>query len=75
MAFDPVASATTHIADHREPQFVHAADVAAAQRKLDEYRSRHGGRRPNILVVLMDDEEVAVYDRKEESSDSEDPSQ
>src|SRR3954471_22141298 len=54
-SFDPIASPTTAVAPHREPTFVHADDVAAAQQKLDAYRRAHGGRRPNILVVLMDD--------------------
>jgi arylsulfatase len=53
--FDPIASPTTPIAPHREPTFVHDDDVAAAQRKLDDYRATHGGRSPNLLVVLMDD--------------------
>lgn len=52
--FDPIASPTTSLAPNREPQFVHAADQAAAQAKLDEFRARTG-RRPNLLVLLFDD--------------------
>ncbi|MEZ5139939.1 MAG: hypothetical protein R2711_14580 [Acidimicrobiales bacterium] len=44
--FDPIASPTTPIADHREPAFVHPADVEAAQGKLDGFTNRHGGKQP-----------------------------
>jgi arylsulfatase len=53
MVFDPIASPTTAISDSREPQFVHPDAVAEADRRLAAYRAR--GRRPNFLVVLMDD--------------------
>lgn len=52
--FDPIASPTTKVGENREPQFVHDEQVAAAQQRLDAYVREHG-RRPNILVVLMDD--------------------
>jgi arylsulfatase len=55
MAHDPIASDTTPVAPHREPRFVFAEDEAAAQRALDDHLARTGGRRPNVLVVLMDD--------------------
>jgi arylsulfatase A-like enzyme len=50
VTFDPIASDTTRIAPHREPHFVHEADVAIAREKLTRF-----GRKPNILVILMDD--------------------
>jgi arylsulfatase len=53
--FDPIASPTTRVADNREPAFVHTADVAVAQEKLASFTNRHGGKQPNVLVVLMDD--------------------
>jgi arylsulfatase A-like enzyme len=53
--FDPIATATTPVADNREPAFVHEADVAEANRRLGEYRGRSGRRGPNVVVVLMDD--------------------
>jgi arylsulfatase len=55
MDFDPIASPTTPHADHREPRFVHDDDVRVARTKLDGYANRHGGKQPNVLVVLMDD--------------------
>jgi len=53
MPFDTIASQTTSLGDDREPAFVHAGAVAEAQRRLGEFRA--AGRRPNFLVVLMDD--------------------
>jgi len=53
MPFDPIASPTTPISDVREPAFVHPEAVAEAQRRLGAFRA--AGRRPNFLVVLMDD--------------------
>ncbi len=50
-AFDPIASPTTSLGPNREPAFVHDADVAAASAVL----AARGGRKPNVLVVLMDD--------------------
>ena len=54
MAFDPIASATVAIAEHREPAFVHEEQNAAARERLDNYVATHG-RRPNLLVILFDD--------------------
>jgi arylsulfatase A-like enzyme len=54
VSFDLISSPTTPVADHREPQFVHADDTEAATRALSDYRSRHG-RNPNICFVLFDD--------------------
>jgi arylsulfatase len=48
--FDPIVSPTVTVAEHREPQFVHDDDVAAAAARLAA-RSRP----PNVLVILMDD--------------------
>ena len=53
MDFDPIASPTTPVTDAREPAFVHDAAVAEAASRLAAFRA--GGRRPNFLVVLMDD--------------------
>ena len=52
--FDPIASATVRIAEHREPAFVHGEQNAAARQKLADYIKRRG-RRPNILIFMMDD--------------------
>jgi arylsulfatase len=51
--FDPIASPTTEIAPTRERQFVHEDQVVEAMARLDRYGE--GGRRPNLLVILMDD--------------------
>jgi arylsulfatase A-like enzyme len=53
--FDPIASPTTRLADHREPQFVHEDQVAVTTTRLSGFRERSGGRGPNLLVILMDD--------------------
>jgi len=53
-AFDPIATPAVRLADHLEPAFAHAEQVAAAKRKLAEYVQRRG-RPPNFLVYLMDD--------------------
>ena len=53
-AFDPFATRAVRRAENLEPAFVHAEQVALAQRKLDDYVARRG-RRPNILIFLMDD--------------------
>ena len=50
VAFDTIASPTVRLADHREPAFVHDADVEAAEAKLAARTKR-----PNVLVFLMDD--------------------
>ena len=52
--FDPIASRTVAIGDHREPAFVHAEQETAAREKLATYLARRK-RRPNILIFLMDD--------------------
>ncbi len=52
--FDPIASPTVRVADHLEPAFVHTEQAAAAKKRLDDFVARRG-RRPNILVFLMDD--------------------
>ena len=54
MAPDPITAQTTRIADHREPAFVHADQVTTAQEKLAAFEQRTG-RKPNVLIVLMDD--------------------
>src|SRR6516165_2542360 len=51
--FDPIASPTTHVGVAREPVFVHPEAVAEARRRLEAFRT--AGRRPNFLVILMDD--------------------
>jgi arylsulfatase A-like enzyme len=51
--FDPIASPTTHVSDAREPAFLHTAATLEAESRLGAFRAR--GRRPNFLVVLMDD--------------------
>ena len=48
--FDPIASPTVRVADHREPAFVFPAEAEAARRKVAEFAARTG-RRPNLLVV------------------------
>ena len=53
MEFDPIASATSPISDAREAPFVHPEAVAEAATRLERFRA--SGRRPNFLVILMDD--------------------
>ena len=55
MATDTITTKTVRVADHREPAFQHVDDIAAADERIAAYRARHGGRKPNVLVVLMDD--------------------
>lgn len=55
MDFDPIASPTTAVSEHRERVFVHDDDLAVAAAKLGTFTNRHGGKVPNVLVVLMDD--------------------
>ena len=55
MGHDPIATPAVTYADNREPVFRHAAQDAEAQRRIADYASRHGGRKPNVLIVLMDD--------------------
>jgi arylsulfatase len=52
--FDPIATPALKTAEHREPAFAHAEQVAAARQKLADYVARRG-RAPNFLVFLMDD--------------------
>ncbi|MEX0666174.1 MAG: sulfatase-like hydrolase/transferase [Acidimicrobiia bacterium] len=54
MTFDPIATATMPIAEHREPMFVHDDQNAGARQRLDDYVRMHD-RRPNVLVILFDD--------------------
>ena len=54
MAFDPITTETVSAGSSREPAFSHPAQTALAARKLAELE-RRTGRKPNILVVLMDD--------------------
>ncbi len=55
MPHDPIASATRSLGSAREPAFLHPAQEAVAQGRIEEFRARSGGRRPNVLFVLMDD--------------------
>lgn len=55
MEFDPIASPTTPIARSREPAFKHEDDIATAKTNQDAFTNRHGGKEPNVLVILMDD--------------------
>jgi arylsulfatase len=52
--FDPIATPAVSAGDAREPVFVHPEQQAEAKRRIDAYVARHG-RRPNLLVILMDD--------------------
>ena len=54
MAFDPITTETVSRGESREPAFAHPEQAAQAARKLAELE-RHTGRKPNILIVLMDD--------------------
>jgi len=54
MPFDPIASPTVTLADHREPVFVHDGQEGLAAERLDEHLAGRG-RRPNVLVLLFDD--------------------
>ena len=53
-AADPLVQPVVEVARHREPVLVHPAHMAEAQRKLDAF-ARRTGRRPNVLVFIMDD--------------------
>jgi arylsulfatase len=55
MPFDAIATPTVTVAENREPQFVHDEQAHAARDRLAQYRGRNDGRRPNVLVILMDD--------------------
>jgi arylsulfatase len=54
LAFDPITTETVSSGPSREPAFSHPAQAAQAARKLAELE-RRTGRKPNILIVLMDD--------------------
>ena len=51
---DPLVQPLVEVAKNREPVLVHATQLADAQRKLDAFVKRTG-RRPNVLVFIMDD--------------------
>jgi arylsulfatase len=51
--FDTIASPTTPLSESREAPFVHLDALAASAERLEGFRRT--GRRPNFLVVLMDD--------------------
>ena len=53
-SFDPFAAKTVRVAENVEPAFVHAGQVALAQRKMQEFVARRG-KAPNFLIYLMDD--------------------
>jgi len=53
-AFDPIATPTVRTADHLEPAFVHTTQIETARARLADFAA-HRGRRPNVLVFLMDD--------------------
>ncbi|MCM2312652.1 MAG: sulfatase-like hydrolase/transferase, partial [Steroidobacteraceae bacterium] len=53
-ADDPLVQPVVEVAKHREPVLVHASQLADAGRKLDAFVKRTG-RRPNVLVFIMDD--------------------
>src|SRR5262245_51837914 len=55
MATDTITTRTVRLAEHREPTFQHAEDISAAGQAITAYAARHGGRKPNVLVILMDD--------------------
>ena len=54
MAFDPITTETVSVGSSREPSFAHPIQSALAARKLADLE-RRTGRKPNILIVLMDD--------------------
>ena len=51
---DPVTGSVEAPAPNREPRFVLGGRESAARAKLDAFVARTG-RRPNVLVILMDD--------------------
>jgi arylsulfatase A-like enzyme len=53
--FDPITTDTVRSAEHREPGFLHPADLAQAEQRLSAFRRSNGDHRPNILVFLTDD--------------------
>ncbi len=54
MAFDPITTEAISRGPGREPGFAHPEQAAQASRKLAELE-RRTGRKPNLLIVLMDD--------------------
>jgi hypothetical protein len=50
MPFDPIATPSVRTSDTQEPAFQFPEQTAAAYAKLTSH-----GKRPNILVILMDD--------------------
>ncbi len=54
MGFDPITSPTADVAPNREPVFRHAEQIAAATAKLAALEKRTG-KKPNVLIILMDD--------------------
>ena len=54
MAQDPITAETTAIAPTREPVLHHPDQQAAAEARMAALAARTG-RRPNLLVILMDD--------------------
>jgi len=55
MAHDPITAATVSLGDNREPVLQHAVQSEVAQKRIADYAARHGGRKPNVVVILMDD--------------------
>ena len=55
MPFDAIATPTVSVAENREPQFVHDEQARVARDRLAAYRDGNNARRPNVLVILMDD--------------------
>ena len=53
-ADDPLVQPLVEVAKNREPVLVHASQLADAQRKLEAFVKRTG-RKPNVLVFIMDD--------------------
>lgn len=51
---DPLVQPLVEVAKNREPVLVHASQLADAERKLAAFEKRTG-RRPNVLVFIMDD--------------------
>ncbi len=54
MTHDPIVSPTVPAGEHREPVFQFPEQAKAAEKKLKAFE-KQTGRKPNILVVLMDD--------------------
>ena len=54
MAFDPITSPTVDVAPNREAVFRHSEQIAATTAKLAALEKRTG-KKPNVLIILMDD--------------------